>query len=81
MTLLIVLASIAAMEFVLRREVKTPSDPQQEWARRHLCHVPLPESVPTNTSALLALGEALRQHGRGSTPRAQRRAADKIARP
>lgn len=57
MTLLILLASLAAMEYVLRREERTRTD-----------RAAAPESRPTNTTELLSLGTALHQHGRGQAP-------------
>ena len=68
MTLLIVLASIAAMEFVLRRQAKASDDPPQQWARRHLGRASEPES---NTAGLIALSDALQRHGPGKAPEAR----------
>jgi len=67
MTLLIVLASIAAMEFLLRRQARAPDDSPQQWARRHLCRPRQPES---NTAGLIALSDALERNGPGKAPEA-----------
>ncbi len=65
MSLLILLASVAAMEFVLRREAVSRDDPQQEWARRHLGRAPVQAAPETSAPALAALASALERFGRG----------------
>lgn len=71
MTLLILVVSLAAMEFAVRRQKAPANDPAQDWARQNLARIPALDSKPTDTASLLALSQALATYGTGKLPAAE----------
>ena len=70
MTFLIFLVSVAVLEWATRRDVVHGAlPPTMAGARSAAAPASRPESAATNTSELLALGQALEAYGQGQTPR------------
>jgi hypothetical protein len=67
MTFLLFLASLAVMEYLVRKPRKKPGDnPKSAASRSDTTQDPV--SAATSMSGLLALGQALEAQGRGEVP-------------
>ena len=67
MTFLLFLASLAVMEYLVRKPRKKPHDsPEAAEGRDGTAERPMPAA--TSTPGLLALGQALEAQGRGKAP-------------